>query len=95
MAAYVIVDIGVNDPNRYTEYMKLVPQAVAAYGGKYLARGGKVEVFEGDWLPKRLVIIEFENIATARRWLESPEYRQARKIRHETSTSNMVVVEGL
>jgi uncharacterized protein (DUF1330 family) len=66
----------------YEEYKKLAPSAVAAYGGKYLARGGKTETLEGDWSPKRLVILEFENTARAKGWLNSPEYRAARQLRH-------------
>ena len=95
MAAYVIVDIEVTDPLRYEEYKKLAPPAVAAYGGKYLARGGKAEVLEGNWALRRLVILEFENVARAKQWLESPEYQDARQMRHKYARSNMVVVEGV
>jgi uncharacterized protein (DUF1330 family) len=95
MPAYVIVDIEVTDPELYEEYKRLAPPLVALYGGKYLARGGRVEVLEGDWDPNRLVILEFETIEQARKWLESPEYATARRLRHRTTRSNMVVVEGL
>jgi uncharacterized protein (DUF1330 family) len=47
--AYVIVDIHVNDSPGYEEYKELAPPSIAAYGGKYLARGGKTEVLEGGW----------------------------------------------
>ncbi len=95
MPAYVVVDIEVTDPVGYEEYKKLAPPAVAAYGGKYLARGGKTETLEGDWVPKRLVILEFENAGRAKAWLNSPEYRAARQLRHQTARTNMVVVEGV
>ncbi len=95
MAAYVLVDVMVNDPDRYEEYKKLAPLAIAAYGGKYLARGGRIEVLEGDWPLNRFVILEFESVERAKQWHESPEYRQARALRHETTFSKMVVVEGL
>ncbi|MGH2522967.1 MAG: DUF1330 domain-containing protein, partial [Anaerolineales bacterium] len=62
MSAYVIVDIDVRDAARYEEYKQLAPPTVAAYGGRYLARGGKAEVLEGVWTPKRLVILEFESV---------------------------------
>lgn len=94
MSAYVIVDITVNDPVRYEEYKKLAPPAIAAYGGKYLARGGKTEVLEGDWSPNRVIILEFESVETAKKWLDSPEYRKGRALRHQTAASKMVVVEG-
>ncbi len=95
MAAYVLVDVMVNDPDRYEEYKKLAPLAIAAYGGKYLARGGRIEVLEGDWPLNRFVILEFESVERAKQWHESPEYRQARALRHETASAKMVVVEGL
>jgi uncharacterized protein (DUF1330 family) len=95
MSAYVIVEIDVIDPDGYREYIKLAPAAVATCGGKYLARGGKTEVLEGGWVPKRLVILEFESVEKAKSWLESPEYQPARQMRHRTATTNMVVIEGV
>jgi uncharacterized protein (DUF1330 family) len=95
MSAFVIADITVNDPERYEEYKKLAPPAIAAYGGKYLARGGKSEKLEGNWEPDRVVILEFESIEKAKEWLDSQEYRKARTLRHKTASSNMIVVETL
>lgn len=94
MAAYLIVDIDVTDPARYEEYKKLAPPTIAAYGGRYLARGGKSEVLEGHASPNRVVILEFESIEKAKQWLESPEYREARALRHESATTTMIAVEG-
>ena len=94
MSAYVIVDIDVHDPVGYEEYKKLAPAAVALYGGKYVARGGHTEALEGDWLPSRLVILQFESVERAKKWLNSDEYSEARKMRHATAKSNMVVIEG-
>lgn len=95
MPAYVIVDIEVTDVQGYEEYKRLAPPTLGLYGGRYLARGGQAEVLEGDWTPNRLVILEFEDRAHARQWLESPEYRPARSQRHRTARTNMVVVEGV
>ncbi len=95
MSAYVIVDIRVIDPEGYEEAIRLTPAAVAAYGGRYLARGGRVEVLEGDWAPERLVILEFESIERAREWLDSPEYRPVKAVRHRCARTNMVVIESL
>ena len=95
MAAYVIVDIAVTDSVGYEEYRKLAPPIVAAYGGRYLARGGKTETLEGDWSPKRLVILEFESAERAKAWLNWPEYRAPRQLRNRTTKTNMVVVEGV
>ncbi len=95
MAAYVIVDIEVTDPEGYAEYKSLAPAAVALYGGKYIARGGQTETLEGDWQPKRLVILEFPSIEQAKAWLHSPEYAPARALRHQYANSKMVVIEGM
>ena len=67
---------------------------MAAYDGKYIARGGKTETLEGDWSPSRLVILEFPNIERAKAWVNSPEYAPARALRHKYARSKMVVVEG-
>jgi uncharacterized protein (DUF1330 family) len=95
MSAYVVVDIDVHNPEEYQEYIKLAPAAVAARGGKYLARAGRTEVLEGNWIPKRLVILEFESVEKAKAWLESPEYQPARQMRHRTANTNMVVIAGV
>ena len=95
MSAYVIVDIEVTDPIGYEEYKKLAPATVALYGGKYIARGGQTETLEGDWTPKRLVILEFESVERAKAWLNSPEYREPRKMRQSTTHTSMVVIEGV
>jgi uncharacterized protein (DUF1330 family) len=68
---------------------------VAAYGGRYVVRGGAVEVVEGDWTPGRLVVLEFDSVAQARRWRASPEYGAAVQLRHRTAKANMIIVEGL
>ena len=95
MTAYVIVDIEVTDPVGYEDYKKLATPTVALYGGKYIARGGKNEVLEGDWTPNRLVILQFENSEQAKAWLNSPEYAEARPLRHKYARSKMVVVDGV
>lgn len=95
MAAYVIVETGIHDPAGYEEYKALAAPTVALYGGKYLARGGKLEVFEGEWQPTRLVVLEFPSLARAKEWFVSPEYAPIKEIRHRTAKTKMVVVEGL
>jgi uncharacterized protein (DUF1330 family) len=78
MPAYLIVDAEVTDPVRYEEYRKLAPAAIARFGGRYLARGGKSVTLEGGWAPKRVVVLEFPDLATAQAFYDSPEYRAAR-----------------
>lgn len=95
MTAYVIMDIVVHDPDRYEEYKLLAPPAIAAYGGKYLVRGGPAENVEGKWQPNRMVVLEFESTDKAKAFINSPEYADARALRQSVATSEGIVVEGL
>jgi uncharacterized protein (DUF1330 family) len=95
MPAYVIADIEITDPAGYEAYRQRVPATVARYGGRYLARGGATETVEGDWRPRRLVILEFPTLAQARRWYDSEEYREPRAIRLRCARGSVVFVEGL
>lgn len=95
MPAYMIIDIEVLDPVRYEDYKKLASPAIAAHGGRYLVRGGRSEVLDGDWTPRRLVVLEFDSVEKAKAWRTSPEYAEAKKIRDTCARANMVVVEGL
>ena len=95
MPAYVIVDCEVTDAERYEIYKRLAPPAIAKYGGRYLVRGGDVTPLEGDWRPNRLVILEFPDVETAKRFYGSPEYGMARAERAGAATMNMVLVPGL
>jgi uncharacterized protein (DUF1330 family) len=93
--AYVLVDCEVTDPARYENYKKLAPAAIAKYGGRYLVRGGATSSLEGDWRPNRVVILEFPDADTARRFYDSPEYRGARAERAGAANMKMLLVEGL
>jgi uncharacterized protein (DUF1330 family) len=95
MAAYVIADIEVVDESGYDAYRLGVPATIAAYGGRYLARGGATQMLEGVWSPRRCVILEFPSLERFRAWWDSPEYAPLRAIRERTARSNLVVTEGL
>jgi len=95
VSAYVIVEIEVVDPVGYEEYKKLAGATVDKYGGKYIVRGGKMAVLEGDWKPNRIVVLQFESMERAKEWLNCEEYREPRKMRHRTAKTNMIVVEGV
>jgi len=95
MAAYVIVEIEVVDPVGYEEYKKLAGATVLKYGGKYTVRGGATEVLEGNWKPKRIVVLEFESMQRAKDWLNCDEYAEPRKMRHRTAKTNMILVDGV
>lgn len=95
MPAYLIVEIDVLDPVGYEEYKNLAGSTVEKYGGKYVVRGGGTEVLEGEWQPKRIVVLRFESTDRAKEWLNSEEYSEPRKMRHRTARTNMILVEGL
>ncbi len=95
MAVYVVVNVRVTDPARYAEYRDRAPDTIARYGGRYLARGGAVEVLEGEWDPQRLVLLEFESTKRFREWYDSPGYAPLKRLRGEAAVTEFVVVEGL
>ncbi len=94
MPAYLLVDCEVTDAARYEIYKALAPPAIAKYGGRYLVRGGAITLIEGSWQPNRIVVLEFPDSETARRFYDSPEYRAARAQRAGAAAMNMVLVEG-
>jgi uncharacterized protein (DUF1330 family) len=94
MAAYIIAEVEVTDPEAYAEYRARVPAVIAAHGGKYLARGGQTETIEGDGAPGRLVILEFPDMAAARGFANAPEYAPLAAIRQKASRSRLILVEG-
>jgi uncharacterized protein (DUF1330 family) len=95
MPAYVIVNIDITDPVRFEEYRRLAAPTVAAFGGRYIVRGGRTEILEGDWTPHRVVILEFPTFARAKEWWSCPEYVAIMKIRHESAQTDMILVEGM
>ena len=95
MPAYVIADITVTDAELYPSYTALTPGTIEKYGGRFVIRGGAHETVEGDWRPGRLVMLEFDDMAAARRWYDSPEYTEARAIRQRAATGSMIILQGL
>ena len=95
MPAYVIANAEVFDPTVFAEYVKAAPAVITSQGGIYLARGGAIDVLEGEWSPTRLTILKFESMAQAKAWHDSPEYRALREIRNRAAKSKFVIVDGL
>jgi len=95
MPAYVIVETDITDPERYEQYKAASPAAIAAGGGRFLVRGGELVVLEGDWQPTRLVVLEFEDLAAAKRWYESEVYQEAKKLREGAARLRVVAVQGV
>jgi uncharacterized protein (DUF1330 family) len=95
MPAYVIFDVEISDPARYQAFMAGVKPALEEAGAKYLARGGAHKVYEGDWEPRRIVLLEFPTIAAWESFYNGPVYQGLKGIRDECSSARLVSVEGL
>jgi len=95
MAAYVIFDVDIRDPGRYQDFMLQVKLALAEAGARYLARGGAHKVYEGDWSPRRIVLLEFPSVAAWESFYYGPVYQGLKAIRDECSTARLVGVEGI
>ena len=95
MKIYIISDIVVNDLQTYEKYMKLAPDTIKKYGGKYLVRGGEIITRNGDWNPKgRCIVLEFPSLDALNEWNSSPEYKPVKKIRESASTSQSFIVSS-
>lgn len=96
MAAYFIVDQReVTDPDTMKEYSAGVGATIAKYNGKPLVRGGAFEVVEGDYQPRRMIILEFSDMATLKAWYDSDDYAELKEMRKSSSSSNIIAVEGM
>jgi uncharacterized protein (DUF1330 family) len=97
MAAYVIIDIAVREPNRreeYAQYVDKVRTIVEKHGGRYLARGGRIAPLAGDWRPERIILIEFPSRDQVERWWNSPEYKAIAGLRENSTAAKAIIVEG-
>jgi len=94
MAAYIVADLNVHDPEGVQEYRQRVPAVIAQFGGRYLTRGGDMQVLEGDREPSRIVILEFPDMAAARQFYNSPEYADLIPLRQKTCDSNVIIIDG-
>ena len=95
MSAYVVFDVDIGDMSRYQDFMRQVKPALEAAGARYLARGGAHKAYEGDWTPRRIVILEFPSVAAWEQFYEGPVYQGLKSIRDECSSARLVSVEGL
>lgn len=95
MPAYVIFDVDIRDMAKYQEFMAGVKPALEQAGARYLARGGAHKVHEGDWSPRRIVLLEFPSVAAWESFYDGPVYTGLRAVRDACSSARLVSVEGL
>jgi uncharacterized protein (DUF1330 family) len=94
MAAYLVADTEILDPQTYEEYKRQVAPVVAKFGGRFLVRGGKHVVLEGTWRPHRIVVIEFPSMEAVTSFYNSPEYAPLLALRQPAANDHLVAVEG-
>ena len=94
MTAYLVLDFTVNDLRGFMPYVDAIPAFIARHGGRYVVQGAKPTVMEGDWSPERLVILEFPSRDAAQAFLADPDAQPLFALRHRTTTSRLVLVDG-
>ncbi|MCP4286650.1 MAG: DUF1330 domain-containing protein [Gammaproteobacteria bacterium] len=97
MPAFFIADISASDMEKYQSgnYLDVIPDIVSRYGGEYRTRGGATEILEGDWCPKRLVIIEFPSMGDLLAFYNSEEYKPFKELRQRNTDSKIIAIEGV
>ena len=95
MKGYVVMDAEIIDTEAYAEFAAKVPAAIAAHGGRLLVRSSDIEAIQGDWLPKRIVILEFDSLEAAKGYIGSAEYAALDDVRRRATKADIVVVGGL
>ena len=95
MAAYLIAQVNVTDPETFAQYSSRVPGVIEQYGGRYLVRGGATEAVEGSWMPARLVVVEFPSMQQLKRFYHSDEYAPLIELRNQSARTDMTFAEGI
>jgi uncharacterized protein (DUF1330 family) len=94
MKAYLVLDFAVRDLPGFMPYVAAIPAHIARHGGRYIVQGAIPTPMEGDWTPERMVILEFPARANAEAFLSDPEIQDLFKLRHDTTVSRLVLVDG-
>ncbi len=95
MPAYAILDLDVFDKEKLQDYKNVAPEIIKKFGGKIIVRGGSLDVVEGDWNPKRVVIIEFPSYEVANNWKNSEEYKKATILRKKGAHTKAIIINGV
>lgn len=94
MAAYLLANLTIRDPKAFESYRQAVPAVIARFGGRYLVRGGAVEVKEGEPDLHRVIILEFPDMPAARAFYDSPDYAPLLTLRLAAAEGSVALVEG-
>jgi len=94
MKSYLVLDLAVNDFRSFKKYIAEIPAFIAKHSGKYIVQGAQPTTIEGNWRPERMVILEVPEREKAKAFLSDPEIQGLFKVRHDTTTSKLVLVDG-
>jgi uncharacterized protein (DUF1330 family) len=94
MPAYLIAEHRIEDAARFEAYRSAVAPMIARFGGRYVTRPGSHEVLDGAWHPTRVVIVEFPDMATLKRWYDSPEYAPLVELRRSAGEDVLIALDG-
>jgi len=92
--AYLILDFSILELDRFMRYVDEIPAFIAKHGGHYIVRGEAPTVMEGDWSPERVVVLEFPARTNAEAFLSDPDAQSLFALRHETTVSKLILVDG-
>ncbi len=95
MVAYIIVRVDIKDAEQYKKYLQVVPGIIERFEGKAIVRAEKAETLEGAQENRRMVILEFPSMEKARDFYYSKEYQEAKRLRENAATGELVLVEGV
>ena len=95
MSAYIVAKVNITDWDKYREYMKLTPDIIAKFGGKFIARGGEMVTLEGPEETQRVVLLQFPTLGKAKEFYDSPEYQGAKKLRAGAATAHFIAIDGV
>lgn len=94
MKGYLILDFSIKDFDQFKHYIDKIPAHIQKHGGKYIVQGVEAEVMEGNWKPERIVVLEFPSTDVAKAFLDDPDAQPLFSIRHNTTDSKLILVEG-
>jgi len=96
MAAYMIVSAHISDRDRFINgYGKAAGALVSRFGGRYILMGPGAELLEGNFgAGSSVVISEWPDKETARRFWNSPEYREVKKLREGIADCQVLLIEA-
>jgi uncharacterized protein (DUF1330 family) len=94
MPAYYIGEHKITNAAVFDEYLVKVIPMIERCGGRYLTKTGTHEILEGDWQPNRVVIVEFPDMTSIRRWYDAPDYQPLIALRQTAATDVMIMLEG-